>query len=150
MVYKIFQTDPEFAKYPQIRHGACFALSIFCPLCDIFKLPIGHEEFMLFYQHELGDNDADVDNEMFIGGPQNYIDDLVGKGKVAYYGFRHAEYEPKPGEIVWGCWHRDGTDFNHFTLTDGFGHCTYDPWSAEGSASVKQGKLIGTRVAKIL
>jgi hypothetical protein len=150
MKYDIYQTDADFSAYPQIRHGACFALSIFCPLSDIFHLPIGHEEFMLFYHHELDDSDKDVDNEMFIGDPQNYIDDLVGKGKVAYYGFRHAEYVAAPGEIVWGCWHREGTDFNHFTLTDGFGHCTYDPWSAEGSASVAQGQLIGTRVAKIL
>jgi hypothetical protein len=105
---------------------------------------------MLFYRHELSDNDEDIDNEMFIGDAQNYIDDLVGKKKVLYIGKKEASYRPGPNEIVWGCWHRDGTDFNHFDLTDGFGHDTYDPWSKEGSASVKEGKLIGTRVARIL
>jgi hypothetical protein len=150
MKYDIYQTDPAFSAYPQIKHGACFALSIFCPLSDIFHLPIGHEEFMLFYRHELVDNDKDVDNEMFIGDPQNYIDDLIGKGKMLYFGIKAANYVPELGDIVWGCWHREGTDFNHFTLTDGFGHCTYDPWAAAGSASVAQGKLISTRVARIL
>jgi hypothetical protein len=150
MKYDIFQTDPEFAAYPQIKHGACFALSIFCPLSDIFHLPIGHQEFIDFYLRELADKDKDIDNEMFLGDPQNYIDDLVGKGKVFYLGKKDANYQGAPGEIVWGCWHRDGTDFNHFTLTDGYGKCTYDPWSAEGSASIAQGQLIGTRVAKIL
>lgn len=150
MVYRIFQTDPQFSKYPQIKHGACFALAIFCPLSDVFHLPIGHDEFIAFYLRELADKDTDIDNEMFIGDPQNYIDDLVGPGKVEYLGKRAANYSPSIGEIVWGAWHRDGADFDHFTLTDGFGRCTYDPWSAEGSASVAQGKLIGTRVGKIL
>ena len=149
--YNIFQTDAEFSAYPQIRHGACFALAIFCPLSDIFHLPIGHQEFIDFYKKELSDNDTDIDNEMFIGNPQNYIDDLLGaSGKVKYYGERPPTYSPAHGEIVWGCWHRDGTDFNHFTLTDGYGVCTYDPWILEGSASVAQGKLISVRVALIL
>lgn len=150
MKYNIFQTDPEFSIYPQIRHGACFALAIFCPLSDIFRLPIGHQEFMDFYAKELANKRTDVDNEMFIGDAQNYIDDLVGKGKVLYLGAKPADYQGGPGEIVWGCWHRDGTDFNHFDLTNGFGKDEYDPWSAEGSASIAQGKLIGTRVARIL
>ena len=150
MIYRIFQTDPEFSAYPQIRHGACFALAIFCPLSDIFHKPISHQDFIDFYLRELADGNPDIDNEMFIGDPQNYIDDLVGPGRVAYLGQKEAGYVPGSGQIVWGCWHRDGTDFNHFTLTDGYGRCTYDPWSAEGSASVAQGKLVGTRVAKIL
>ena len=150
MIYRIFQTDPEFSAYPQIRHGACFALAIYCPLSDIFHLPIGHQEFMDFYKKELGNNRTDIDNEMFIGNPQNYIDDLIGPGKVLYLGQREANYAPSPNDIVWGCWHRDGEDFNHFDLTNGFGKDEYDPWSAEGSASIAQGKMIGTRVARIL
>lgn len=150
MKYNIFQTDPEFSAYPQIRQGACFALAIFCPLSDIFHLPIGHQEFIDFYLSELSNNRPDIDNEMFIGNPQNYIDDLIGKGKVLYLGQKDANYLPAGNEIVWGCWHRDGTDFNHFDLTNGFGKDEYDPWSAEGSASIAQGKLIGTRVGRIL
>lgn len=150
MKYNIFQTDREFSAYPQIRHGACFALAIFCPLSDIFHLPIGHAEFIDFYKKELADGDKDIDNEMFIGDPQNYINDLIGPNKVKYYGQCPAGYSPNPGEIVWGCWHRDGENFNHFDLTNGYGKDEYDPWSAEGSETISVGKLISVRVGLIL
>lgn len=145
----IYQTDPAFASVPAIRHGACYFLAIFEALSALFDLPFTHESVLEFFERELGDCDTDVDNELFVGDPQNLIDDLVGPRRVLFLGRRSALYALQPNEIGWGCWHRPLTDFNHFT------HGTarpvlYDPWSAEGSASVALGQLVDMRVARVL
>ena len=146
----IYQTDPEFACRPQIRHGGCFFLAILRALSDRFGLPFTHLSVLDFYGRELADSDTDVDNEMFIGDPQNLIDDYLGPGKVHYLGFAPSIYPAKQSEIEWGCWHQEGTDFNHFTYGALAHNPIYDPWSAEGSASVAQGVLISKRIALIL
>lgn len=147
----IYQTDPEFSIYPQIRHGACYFLSILRALSDKFARPFTHEAVLAFYASELANGKTDVDNEMFIGDPQALIDDFIGAGKVHFVGKADASYQAAPAEIAWGCWHRDGTDFNHFTYgTNPQSVNFYDPWSAEGSASVAQGQLVGQRIALIL
>jgi hypothetical protein len=145
----IFQTDQEFAGVPQIRHGGCFFLSILRALAAYYGLPWTHEGILYFYNLELANGKSDVDNEMFIGSAQNLIDDYAGPGKLLYLGEKPADYVAAPDEIEWGCWHRGGTDFNHFT------HGTikpvlFDPWVKEGSASVAQGVLVSKRIAKII
>jgi hypothetical protein len=147
----IYQTDPGFSAYPQIKHGACYFLSILRALSDKFAREFTHEVVLAFYLAELANGKTDVDNEMFVGDPQALVDDFIGAGKVLFIGKKDADYKPAPNEIAWGCWHRAGTDFNHFTYginpkVSPF----YDPWSAEGSASVAQGQLIGQRIALIL
>lgn len=147
----LYQTDPEFSFKPQIRHGGCYFLAILVALSRKFDIPLSHMSVLSFYGRELADADTDVDNEMFIGDPQDFIDDYAGPGRVHFIGHASADYVPKAGEIVWGCWHREGTDFNHFTFgTDPRSPDFYDPWAREGSASVKKGKLIGQRIALIL
>ena len=47
-------------------------------------------------------------------------------------------------EIV--CYHKNGASFNHFCSGNGKGIVFYDPWSSEGSDSVKNGILIGKRI----
>jgi len=147
----IYQTDIEFACRPQIRHGGCFFLSILYALASKFRLPFTHEVIISFYDKELKNNHTDVDNEMFIGDAQNLIDDFAGAGIVHYVGWADAEYVPAAHELAWGVWHRDGTDFNHFTFgTNRIAPDFYDPWAAGGSASVAHGKLIGQRIGLIL
>ncbi len=146
----VYQTDRQFAVRPQIRHGACFFLSIVMALSLIFNLPQTHEAVLDFYDSEIDDGDTDVDNEMFIGDPQNLMDDYVGKGKVLFLGARGPEYRCQPNEFEILVWHREGTDFNHFVHGDGIGGVVYDPWSRGGSASVSLGKLIGKRVTRLL
>jgi len=147
----IYQTDPEFSVYPQIRHGACYFLSILRALSDKFARPFTHEAVLAFYASELANGKTDVDNEMFIGEPQALINDFIGAEKVLFIGKAPAIYQPAPAEIAFGCWHREGTDFNHFTYgTKPKGVNFYDPWAAQGSASVAYGTLIGQRIALIL
>ena len=147
----IYQTDPEFSVYPQIRHGACYFLSILRALSDKFAKEFTHEDVLSFYLAELANGKTDIDNEMFIGDPQALIDDFVGAGKVHFVGKADASYQPAAAEIAFGCWHREGTDFNHFTYgTNPQSVNFYDPWSADGSASVAHGHLIGQRIALIL
>ena len=146
----IFQTDPEFAKYPAIRHGACYFLSILHAMAGCFSLPFDHESVLEFYERELVDGDTDVDKELYVGDPQNLIDDFAGKGKALFLGVRSAYYICQSGEVEWGVWHRPMTDFNHFVHGDGKGGVLYDPWSADGSESVRSGHLISKRIARIL
>jgi hypothetical protein len=146
----IFQTDPEFAIRPQIRHGACYFMSTIDALSAIFKKPFTHEAVLDFYDSEIDDGDTDVDNEMFIGDPQNLMDDYVGKGRVLFLGARGPEYRCQPDEFEILVFHRDGTDFNHFVHGDGIGGVVYDPWSLAGSASVSLGMCIGKRVTRLL
>lgn len=97
----IYQTDPEFACRPQIRHGGCFFLAILRALSDKFGLPFTHLSMLDFYGRELADSDTDVDNEMFIGNAQDLIDDYLGPGKVHYLGFAPSIYPAKQSEIEW-------------------------------------------------
>jgi hypothetical protein len=149
-ITRVYQTDPEFSVHPEIRHDACYFISMFAALCCQFGMDVSHSSVLDFYLHELADGNTDVDNEMFIGNPQNLIDDLVGKGRVLFLGERGSYYICEHNEIEWGCWHRPLTDFNHFTWNDGMGHVIHDPWMRGGSASVAQGRLIGKRVARLL
>ena len=150
--HRIYQTDPELSSRPQIKHGGCFFVSIVMALALNFRIPLVHSSLIAFYDKELADNDADVNNEMFVADPQNLIDDFIGAGKVLYLGRKSADYEAKPCDILWGCWHRDGADFDHFTHGSAR-PVAHDPWrnaDGSGSASVSEGKLIGQRVARIL
>lgn len=152
----LYQTDKEFSIRPQFRHSGCFFFSILTAMSYVFSIDMTHQSVIDFYDKELLDSDDDVDNEMFVKNAQDLIDDFVGKNKVFYSGLKEASRLSDVDEIEWGCWHRYGEDFNHFTWNAlrgsgrlGYG-VEYDPWSAEGSESVSFGKLISKRVAKIL
>ena len=152
----LYQTDKEFSIRPQFRHSGCFFFAILTAMSDRFSIPMSHQSVIDFYDKELVDSDDDVDNEMFVENAQDLIDDFVGKKKVLYLGPKDSSRLSNVDEIEWGCWHRDGEGFNHFTWNAlrgpgrlGYG-VEYDPWSFEGSESVSFGKLISKRIAKIL
>jgi hypothetical protein len=146
----IYQTDKEFSVIPAMHPSGCYFMSWVESITAYFNLPFTHESVIEFYNKEVANTTADVDNEMFVSDPQNLIDDLIGKDKVKFLGVKDATYECGDDEIEIGCWHKDGANFNHFTHNNGKGIVLYDPWSSTGSSSVIDGQLISKRVAKLI
>lgn len=146
----IYQTDAGFASIANMRPKGCYFLSIVEALTCHFDIPFDYESVTRFYLEQLLDREDDVDNEMFVADPQNIFDDLVGKGKVWFRGVRGPLYECEDNEFEWLCWHKAGTAFNHFTHGNGRGIVIYDPWGVAGSSSVRDGKLIGKRIALLV
>lgn len=143
----IYQSDPFFQKnYPDIWHYGCYFMSI-CFLCDTnFNLGImDHDHIAAVYKRE--EMKGDLGSEAFVEDPQRIVNHIV-PNKVKFLGVVNAFYETRDKEREILCWHKDGTDFNHFTYGSK-GIVVYDPWSAEGSDSVKNGSLIGKRVFQI-
>lgn len=146
----IYQTDAEFAIIPRMRPGGCYFLSIVEALTGQYHIPFTHKSVIHFFDFSIADTTVDVDNEMFVGDPQNLIDDLVGPNRVKFLGKMDPIYSCSADEVEWGCWHLTGNNYNHFTHNNGKGIVLYDPWSPLGSSSVRDGKLIGKRVARLL
>lgn len=146
----VYQTDPEFLIIPAMKPNGCYFMSWVEALTAIFKLPFTHESVINFYDLELVDADKDVDNEMFVGDPQDLIDDLVGPRKVKFLGKFDTTHVCADDEIEIGCWHKTGNSYNHFTHCNGRGITLYDPWGPNGSDSVSEGNLIGKRIARLL
>jgi hypothetical protein len=148
----IYQTDPEFVAFPNIRKSACYLLFWYDLAWMYFNIDYTHQAIIDFLKREWGDGDEDIDEEMLVGNPQNLIDDLVGKGRVKFIGRKPTDYKADIDEVVCGVWHRIGTDFNHFVTAEkpNYLRVQKDPWSAEGSLSVSKGNLIGLRIAKII
>lgn len=145
----VYQTDPAFSVISRMKPSGCYFLAIVEALTAYFALPFTHESVIRFYTQEINDADTDVDNEMFVGNPQDLMDDLVGH-KMAFLGRRDTTYVCRDDEIEWGCWHKLGNSYNHFTHNNGKGIVLYDPWSPAGSDSVIDGNLIGKRVARLI
>jgi hypothetical protein len=143
----VYQTDPEFSVRPNIRPFGCYFLAITEAITSQFGLPFTHESVIKLYDEELCD--GDILSETFVKSPQGLIDCII-PGKVTFLGFRTPDYQCKDNEIEWGCWHRTGAGYNHFTHNNGKGIVLYDPWSPEGSNSVSEGFLISKRVARLL
>jgi len=146
----IYQTDPEFLILPRMRPSGCYFLSIVEALTAYFKFPFTHDSVISFYDLEIMDADKDVDNEMFVGDPQDLIDDLIGPGRLKFLGKFDTLRVCGDDEIEWGCWHKTGNTYNHFTHNNGKGIVLYDPWGPQGSDSVKNGNLIGKRIARLV
>jgi hypothetical protein len=146
----VYQTDPEFAVIPAMRPKGCFYLVIVEAISAYFGLAFTHAAAIDFFRAELVNDHPDVDNESFVVSAQNLIDDLVGPGMVEYLGWQPVTRTVRDDEIEWGCWHRAGTKFNHFTHNNGKHVVLYDPWGAQGSESVRLGELISTRIGRLL
>jgi len=142
----VYQTDPEFAGRPNIRSYGCYFMSIVEAATAYFDRPFTHDSVIEYY--DAGMVEGDILNESFVKDPQGLFD-IVGHGLV-FLGFRTADYVCADDEIEIGCWHKTGNNYNHFCHGNGKGIVLYDPWSAEGSDSVRDGFLISKRVAKFI
>lgn len=149
---EVYQTDPAFAVYPNIRHSACHALTIARSLACHFDMPWGHQVFLDFFERELADADKDVDNDLYVGNIQDYIDDFLGAKNVVKVMPNKvpAIYVAHDDEFQWCWWHRVGTNFEHNVQGNGKGITMYDPWSSEGSSSVWDGYMVNQRIARLL
>jgi hypothetical protein len=147
---ELYQTDPEFAVIPRMRPSGCYFMSIVRALACHYNLPYTHERVQRLFLGEIGDGDVDVSNEMFVGDPQDLIDDLVGSDRVLFCGERPAAYVCKDNEIEACCWHLAPHTYKHFVQGNGKGITIYDPWGPAGSDSVSDGVLLSKRVARML
>lgn len=146
----IYQTDPEFASRPSIKPSGCYFMSIIEASTAYLRFPFTHKSVIEFYDKEINDGDTDVDNEMFVGNPQNLVDDLVGKGKIKFLGIRDSLYVCKDDEFEINCWHKTGHSYNHFVHGNGKGITLYDPWGPNGSDSVSDGSLLSKRIYAVM
>lgn len=145
----VYQSDAEFGLMPVIKKSACYAMVIMEILTDLFHLPFTHESVMAYIAHEVLDLDKDITSEMLVEDPQNFCDDLVGPDRVCFMGWKSPMYVCKPNEAEAGRWWKESNTFKHFVhmYRD---QVFYDPWSKDGSDSVKHGVLLDKRVFAIL
>ena len=145
----IYQTDDAFSVIPKMKPSGCYFMSWVEALTAYFNLPFTHESVISFFDLEIIDGNTDVDNELFVGDPQDLINDLIGPGKVKFLGKFGVDRVCGDDEIEIGCFHKTGNSYNHFCHTNGKGIVLYDPWSPQGSDSVSEGSLIGKRIARL-
>ncbi len=142
----IYQTDPQF---PATFETACCFLSLLWKFNDLFDVPEWtHTAIIKVYQDEQVKHDIDVDET--IENPQGFADNVCGKGKLLYRGKFDATYQTAADEFELLVFHREGADFDHFCVGNGYSQLAFDPYSAAGSLSAKEGQLISKRIYKIL
>jgi hypothetical protein len=142
----IFQTDREFPY--SINHQGCYYLSLMERLTTHFDLPFTHDILISIFNYA---QDKDIiDDEVTLVSPQDLCDYVVGTGKVRFYGKYTPTYETQDNEMEILCWHKSGAVFNHFVSGNGKNIVIYDPYSSQGSDSVRNGLLIGKRIYRIL
>ena len=146
----IFQTDPQF---PTAFDEACCFLALVKPLSILFKPELWDRgQIMELYESE--EMDHDLLSDLTVENAQG-ICDHVAPGKVKYIGPTGAIYATQPNQFELLVWHRDGGPATHFTTGAGglmkgtAGVVFYDPYSAEGSESVKVGQIIGKRIFQL-
>ncbi len=98
-----------------------------------------------------------VGAESFIEHPEQFARLAISKGwlgdirrpDVAFIGKKPANYECQKDELEIQQWNKAGNNFDHFVSAEN-GVVVYDPWSANGSDTVRFGKCIGKRVFKVI
>ena len=141
----IYQQDIDFPD--NVRHFGCYLLSLVERLTNHFDLPFTHDSVLSIYDY--GRANLFIDEEVTILDPQVLCDFAVGRDKVRFVGHVTARYIPTEDEMEILCWHKAGASFNHFCSGNGKGIVLYDPWSASGSDSVRNGELISKRIYRI-
>jgi hypothetical protein len=116
-------------------------------LATIFSLPFTYDRILGIYRDAR--SSLIVDDEVAILDPQKFCDMVVGFGKVVFVGKVDAFFSCTLGEFEILCFHKEGASFNHFCSGDGHGLVAYDPWSVDGSDSVKNGSVIGKRLYRL-
>jgi hypothetical protein len=137
----IYQTDPEFPS--DVKMFGCYFLSLLWHLDTIFSLGImDHKTIGAIYANEIADDD--IGPECYLQNPQGICEYLAPK-HVRFMGKYPASYTPKSGEFEIQRWYNSNTEMFHF-VAGGSGKVLYDPWSAEGSRTVREGMLDSRRV----
>lgn len=146
----IYQTDRQFDGIKS-AHEWCYFLSLNCHLAWWFnESRFTHQQMIDDFKHYLDTPEADVEGDGTISNPQLVCDYVAGPGRVKYLGKFDPDVNIGAFQFAIGCFHRDGADFNHFVAISPSKKVVYDPWSADGSRSVKEGKLIGIRLFEVL
>jgi hypothetical protein len=116
-------------------------------MSTLFGLPFTHEVIM--ERLEYAQRRGIVDAEITILAPQMFCE-YVEPGRVHFKGKMPSDYPTGSDEFEIVVYHKDGASFSHYCSGNGAGIVIYDPYSATGSASVRDGTLIGKRIFKIL
>ena len=140
----IYQTDPEFHD-PALYHWGCYFMSLNERMSTLFGIPFTHESVLGILAYARGRKI--VDDEVTILNPQ-LLCEYIEPGRVRFEGKFPAEYITQADEFEILCFHKTGASFNHFVSGNGQGVCIYDPWSAKGSDSVRNGSVISKRIFK--
>lgn len=145
---EIYQTDKEFPT--AIQEWGCFFLSILKQL--VIRLGVdaiwNHGEIVRIYENE--EIDHDLGSDLTVKDAQGLCDHVVGEGRIKYSGGQGINYPTSSNQFEILVYHRNGADFNHFVCGDGSGKVIYDPWSKDGSRSVREGICIGKRIFNIV
>ena len=142
----IYQTDPVFPSV--IQHYGCYLMSLYERLSTEYSYPFDPTSIMKIFND--GQVKGIIDSDCTIRNPQAFCDMIVGYGKVAFVGKTDPFYAPLENDLEILCFHKDGASFNHFCSGDGHGLVHYDPWSVQGSDSVRNGSVIGKRIFRIV
>lgn len=141
----IYQRDPEFPA--AVQFWGCYLLSLCERMSSYFPIPFTHDEVLDTLRY--GQAYKFIDEEITILSPQALCDHLAA-GKVLFLGKRAPEYVTSDDEFEVVCYHKSGASFNHFCSGNGKGIVLYDPFGPSGSDSVRNGKVIGKRIYKLL
>jgi hypothetical protein len=141
----IYQTDSYFPH--EIRVYGCYLLSLCERLTTHFDLPLTHDSVISILDY--GQTNKFIDDEVTILDPQMLCDYAVGRDKVRFEGKFERTYIPLEDEFEIVVYHKAGASFNHFCSGNSKGIVLYDPWSASGSDSVRNGELISKRIYRI-
>ena len=149
---EIYQTDSQFPT--AIQEWGCFFLSTLKAMATLFDASIwNYGSIMTIYEQ------AEIDHvllsDLTVKDAQGLCD-AVAPSRVKYLDGASSAYPTASDQFEILVWHREGVDFNHFTLGGGgkmggtAGVVFYDPYSAAGSLSVKEGQIIGKRIFHII
>lgn len=138
----IYQQDEQFPK--AVHLYGCYLLA----LCERFTTaldePFTHEFVLDVLGY--GQKNRLIDEEITLLNPQALCDYMTGVGRYRFLGKFSPSYYAADNEFEVVCYHKDGASFNHFCSGNGKGIVLYDPWSVDGSDSVRNGILIGKRI----
>ncbi len=140
----IYQQDAEFPQ--AVKLYGCYLLA----LCERLATWTNKDftSGMVLEVLAYGQANKFIDEEVTLLSPQALCDHVAGQGKFRFFGKFSPSYYARDDEFEVVCYHKDGASFNHFCSGNGKGIVLYDPWSVEGSDSVRNGALIGKRICR--
>jgi hypothetical protein len=142
----VYQTDRNFPL--SIQKWGCYFLSLIERLTTHFDLPFTHDIVLSAFNY--AQDEGYIDEEVTLIYLQALCDYMVGSGRVTFYGKYVPSYWCLDNEFEIVVYHKDGASFSHYCSGNGRGIVLYDPFSENGSDSVRNGQLIGKRIYKIL
>lgn len=98
--------------------------------------------------YEAEEADFDLGPECYLQNPQGLCNH-VARGRAHFLGKYSSHYDCKPTEFEIQRWYNPSTEFAHFVAGDG-GKVAYDPWSAVGSRTIREGFIESKRIFEII